>query len=360
MIEGLIEALLSQVRQLFHAGSSSALEMVLDALQAQPIPTLNEDIFRSLYVRVWGFAVLASLITGSFGALVGSTSRRRGMSLAQSLLYFLRVYVQAIVLPLAVAFGLFASALLVDAALSTAPGGLDSSTLVDLPGMAGVADELIATFLAFLNWGLGWLLAFWVLILTWGVLPLMVIAVALSPLAPLGKDPGQFMRKSYIWLAVAIAGKLVIAVVIMVGATFVDLISQLGVELVVQLFQMATMLAAIWLSLGLRSKFDQSDAIAVWIPTPITAKVTAAGQAPSPNLQAVRTGVHTSRQQLKTSERHHQPARVRQAAASGLTATAASSPDPRVKGMAAAGAYLVNRSANKARAKAEGADNDGA
>jgi len=360
VIEGLIETLLSQFRQLLQAGSESALEMVLNALRSQPTPTLNEDIFRSLYVRVWGFAVLASLLTGMFGILLSSTSRRRGLTFGQSLTYFLRVYVQAFLLPLAVAVGIALSNLLVDAALSAAPVELKAETLANLPGMVGVADELLATLLAFLNWILGWTLALWVLVLTWGVLPLMVVAVALSPLAPLGKDPGGFMRRSYIWLAVAITARVVVALVLMIGTIFVGLIGQLGIELVGQLFQLATLIVALWLSFGLRTKFDENDVIAVWIPTPITASVTGSSVQTAPaNLHAVRSGLASSRQHYQ-GHQAQQPARIRRAVATGLSTTAAAAPDPRVKHAATVGSLIFGRSARKAESKAEGANNDGA
>ena len=357
MIEGIIETLLSQLRQLFFSGASTALEMVLDALQQLPTPSLSEDFFRSPYAIVWGFAVLLSFLTGLVGMLMGLTSRQRGLTPAQSLLYFLRVYVQAIILPIGVAFGILLSDLMVTAALSMPATTTGTELFVDLPGMAGVADELLATVLAFLNWLFGWALAIWVLLLTWGVLPLMLIAVALSPLAPLGKDPGGFMRRSYNWIAVAISAKVVVAVVLMVGMIFVGLLSNLGIALVDQLFQLATLIAAIWMSFGLRSKFADKDVMAVWMPAPITAKVTGGQQTAHVNLQAARTGYTNARHDYHGHQAS--PARIRRALHTGLSTTAAAAPDPRVRKVATIGAWLAKSSTDKAEAKAkEGADND--
>lgn len=354
ILQRVFEEALQWFRELLTSGAETGLETAVRTLNSMPTPTLNEDIFRSLYVRVWGFAVFASLLTGLVGVLLGSFSRQRRGTATQSMFYFLRVYAQGLVLPLAVAIGLMLGNLLTQAALAAAPTSLSADTLLTLDGGVGIGDEILATGFAGLNWVLTWLLAFWVMFLTWGVLPLLVLAVAMSPLALVGKDPRQFMRRSYTWLAVVIAGKVVVTIVLMIGIVFVALIDQIGLAALTQAFQTFFLVLAIWVSWGLHKRFEHSEAIEAWIPAPLDIRLRVNQDMSPAYLESLKSGISSGRQWHATHEA--EPARFRQAVAAGAQTIATTSPDPRVKALATVGSVIASRSAARKQQKEVVAD----
>ena len=354
MIDGLvgeaIEAAGRKILELLQGGQETAIQMAFEAINSTAVPSINNEIFSSLYVRVWGFAIVVALLTTIYGLIVAIGSHQRRATVGKTAFHSIKVYVMGMLLPMVVSIGLYISNLLVEMVLLLQPEALTAEAWI--PANVAIVDVAAAIVVALINWVLSWTLAIWLMFLVWAVYPLLIIAIAMLPLAPIGKDPKQVTRRSYTWLAAIMFATPVAAGILVLGYTGAIWGNETGSAVFVQVIQSLFIAGAIYGSWKIRKAFQGSQIVEAVLPAPLVGfrpSHEGTSSIQTHRLQNIQTAVREGRHwhQTHSGER----GKVRRTMAAGMHGVAAVVPDPRVKTALAWTGHLAQRSAERAQNK---------
>lgn len=351
--------MLEALRDALFGEANTAIESALNALFSLPTPTTLEGWFQSIYADVWGVVLILSLFTAAYGGFRVAFSRRRPLGDAlQYVVFFLRLYLQAILAPILIGLLLIGGSELAQAMQGVFD--TDMTTVFEQnTGGLGIIVEIIMTAVL---WLLGWALAIMALLVTWGVLPLLVLSLLLSTLDPLVEKKYAFTREAYTWLFVAALTKTALAPLLLIGGAIVlgirENVAVPGLDLLLYFsLNVILLLMALLTPFWLRNRIKDSEVLVAVMPAKL--EFAARGDFVAGVQRGWQTTSEMTRAARQTSRQTAgEPGRWRQTTAAAAKVAATKSPDPRLSGALVATGVFLEKSAERSKAKSLEGGND--
>ncbi len=331
---------------------AEALETALEFMFGVPFPRIGSDFFQSIYVQMWGLALIVAFIMTFIGIFRILYSKQSEMSTAGVATFVLRLWLIGFLLP-PVTVGILLTVEYMNVGLFMMWQDIESPELTMIQYVErffGSTINPLGGLMVWAGFALSSLLLVIMVFFSFGVLLLLAGAPLLYALVASGKSGIGIWRWWLAWLIVAVIAKPFVIIVLVNGLRFANFIAEQEVPAI-----MTDIASLITLALAVALPFIMHRYIKRWGPiSSMVMPINSNARLNTPvgkGMVAVTTaGAAATTRSLYAQKGSTGPGKGRSSVSTGLSTAATMLPHPAAKTVAATGAFLSN-SANRAKSK---------